>query len=150
MEDIFSFVWIGVMILLTIIGGNFKPKQQQKQSAKPVTFGKEVQEEAPMSFENYIQELVTPSFGDKLETETGLENIGDEEFLPNEEYETLENTFVDESVLEDEYITSSEMTTNILLKDVEMNSQVVKKKHKRKINLRSAIIYQAVLERPYK
>lgn len=150
MEDILSYILsIGVVVLFTLIGGKKKSLRNQK-SEHPLTQKTVESEDSGRNFENYFQESLENPVKQETQPDVKEEDMLEHDFLLNEEYEPLEqveDTLEIENV-DYENIEESEMTTNILLKEVEMSNHF-RKKDKKKINLRQAIIYQTILERPY-
>lgn len=145
MED-FIYVLIGIIwLVFSVVKGNQKKKAAMTQNQQT----KEPKEAKDRSFEDIISEM----FGE--EPETVFQKVGEQESTIDMEtsepevgmaYQSLEEIFLKE---QEEQISKGEITKENSVKNRIEPETLEKTLDHQPFDLRRAIIYQAVLERPY-
>lgn len=154
MED-YIYIIIGLIwLVFTAIKGNQKKKSQQQQAAnsRPTAAP---QPNEQKSFEDILSEILNPTATviqstvpeydeeEPLSLETMPEEPKEEE--RRTEYQSLEEIFAAEAESRLAAISVMELPNE----DEATTITTLQKKQKNHIDLRKAIVYQAILERPY-
>lgn len=154
MED-YIYIIIGLIwLVFTVVKGNQKKKSQQQAASGNAT--EAVPEPIEQkTFEDILSEILNPTATltnqpAPIEHEEEVFNMEAEAVAVNEEekrteYQSLEEIFAAEAESRLAAVSVMEMPED----DAIIASQAQNRKPKNTIDLRKAIVYQAILERPY-
>ncbi|MDD4372334.1 MAG: hypothetical protein PHG67_00295 [Bacteroidales bacterium] len=143
MED-FIYILIGVIwLVFSVIKGSQKRKTQEQSRQTGNTQKKE------RSFEDILSEML----GEVPEPQTVFQEVSEQESTTEiveaevgEAYQSLEDLYL---IDQKEQLEKEEMSIDNSVKRVIEPQAIKKNKGREPFDLRRAIIYQAILERPY-